>query len=64
VPAGAAAGPGAGGVPLAETVGQWERQQILEALRRAEGTKARAARYVGLTRAQLYTRLKRHGIPH
>jgi len=37
-------------------------EQILAALDKAEGKKARAARFLGLSRSQLYTRLKRHGI--
>ncbi len=44
------------------TLADMEREQILEALDRAEGKKARAARFLGITRSQLYTRLKRHGI--
>ncbi len=47
---------------ISQTLADWERQQILDALEKAEGKKARAARYLGLTRSQLYTRLKRHGI--
>ncbi|HYB43472.1 MAG TPA: sigma 54-interacting transcriptional regulator [Candidatus Methylomirabilis sp.] len=47
---------------LPGTLAEWERRQIVDALGRAEGKKARAARYLGLTRSQLYTRLKRHGI--
>jgi transcriptional regulator with GAF, ATPase, and Fis domain len=44
------------------TLADLEREQILEALDKAEGKKARAARLLGLTRSQLYTRLERHGI--
>jgi transcriptional regulator with GAF, ATPase, and Fis domain len=44
------------------TLADVEREQIVEALDKAEGKKARAARFLGLTRSQLYTRLKRHGI--
>jgi two-component system response regulator HydG len=44
------------------TLAELEREQILAALDKAEGKKARAARFLGLTRSQLYTRLKRHGI--
>jgi DNA-binding NtrC family response regulator len=40
-----------------------ERQAILDALQRAHGHKSRAAALLGLTRFQLYTRLKRHQIP-
>ncbi|PYO57657.1 MAG: hypothetical protein DMD83_08065 [Candidatus Rokuibacteriota bacterium] len=58
-----AAAPSASSPPdLSRTLADWERQQILGALEKAEGKKARAARYLGLTRSQLYTRLKRHGI--
>jgi transcriptional regulator with GAF, ATPase, and Fis domain len=39
-----------------------ERAAILEALRRTHGHKSRAAAILGLTRFQLYTRLKRYGI--
>jgi Nif-specific regulatory protein len=39
-----------------------ERTAILEALQRTHGHKARAAALLGLTRFQLYTRLKRYGI--
>jgi DNA-binding NtrC family response regulator len=39
-----------------------ERAAILEALQRTHGHKSRAAALLGLTRFQLYTRLKRHNI--
>jgi len=39
-----------------------EKQQVLEALRRAGGNKSQAARRLGITRAGLYKRLKRLGI--
>jgi len=39
-----------------------ERQAILDALQRTHGHKSRAAALLGLTRFQLYTRLKRHNI--
>jgi two-component system response regulator HydG len=39
-----------------------ERRAIIEALRRTHGHKARAADLLGLTRFQLYTRLKRYDI--
>jgi DNA-binding NtrC family response regulator len=39
-----------------------ERQAVLDALQRAHGHKSRAAALLGLTRFQLYTRLKRHQI--
>ena len=39
-----------------------ERKAIVEALERTHGHKARAAKLLGLTRFQLYSRLKRYGI--
>jgi transcriptional regulator with GAF, ATPase, and Fis domain len=39
-----------------------ERKAILDALQRTHGPKSRAAALLGLTRFQLYTRLKRYGI--
>ena len=39
-----------------------ERKAIMEALQRTHGHKSRAAALLGLTRFQLYTRLKRYGI--
>jgi Nif-specific regulatory protein len=50
--------PASGSVALEEL----ERQAIVEALRRTHGHKARAAELLGLTRFQLYSRLKRHQI--
>jgi transcriptional regulator with GAF, ATPase, and Fis domain len=44
--------------PLAEI----ERQVVQDALRESKGNKSRAAGLLGLTRSQLYTRLKRHGL--
>jgi DNA-binding NtrC family response regulator len=39
-----------------------ERKAVLEALERAKGNRSKAARILGLTRSQLYTRLKRFGL--
>ena len=39
-----------------------ERKAIIEALQRTHGHKARAAALLGLTRFQLYSRLKRYDI--
>jgi len=58
VDAGAAAPPSPGGAPLAEL----ERRAIADALSGAKGNKTRAAALLGLTRTQLYTRLKRFGL--
>jgi transcriptional regulator of acetoin/glycerol metabolism len=35
---------------------------VLEALKKAKGNKSKAAAILGLTRSQLYSRLKRHEI--
>jgi|SRR5215470_3630742 len=53
-----AARPAASSVDLHEL----ERTAIIDALARAHGHKARAARLLGLTRFQLYSRLKRYHI--
>ena len=49
-----------------ESLEEIERNAIVDALARTRGHKSRAAALLGLTRFQLYTRLKRHGIdvPH
>jgi two-component system NtrC family response regulator len=51
-PAGAAAGP----------LDAAERQMILDALARAGNNKSKAARLLGLTRAQLRSRIEKHGL--
>ena len=50
--------PAAGSVDLHEL----ERKAIIDALQRTQGHKARAAALLGLTRFQLYSRLKRYDI--
>ena len=35
---------------------------VVDALAKAKGNKSRAARLLGLTRSQLYTRMKRFGL--
>jgi transcriptional regulator of acetoin/glycerol metabolism len=35
---------------------------VLDVLKKAKGNKSRAAKFLGLTRSQLYTRLKRFGL--
>ncbi len=70
LPAGAypAAAPAPASAPPAATakgsgsLQDLERQAILDALQRTHGHKARAAALLGLTRFQLYTRLKRYQI--
>ena len=48
----------ADGLNLAEV----ERDFLEQALSRAKGNKSKAARLLGLTRAQLYSRLEKHGV--
>ncbi len=45
-----------------QSLADWERQIVTDALRTAKGNKSRAATLLGLTRSQLYTRLKRFGL--
>jgi DNA-binding NtrC family response regulator len=59
----AASGDGAselptGGVDLEEM----ERSYVVRALRQAGNNKSRAAKLLGLTRAQLYTRIEKYGL--
>ena len=39
-----------------------ERGLVEKALARARGNRSQAARFLGLTRSQLYTRLRRYGL--
>ena len=43
-------------------LGVLERQKIEEVLRETDWNKAKAARRLGLTRTQLYVRLRKHGL--
>ncbi len=49
--------------PLAEAVSDLERSLILSALQDAGGNKIEAARSLGLSRTNLYAKLRKHGIP-
>jgi transcriptional regulator with GAF, ATPase, and Fis domain len=40
----------------------WERETLLDALRKCSGNKARAARLLGLPRSTYFSKLKKHGI--
>jgi DNA-binding NtrC family response regulator len=48
--------------PAGASLAEWERKIVADAVARARGNKSRAARALGLSRAQLYTRLKRLGL--
>jgi len=45
-----------------QSLADWERQMVTDALRTAKGTRSRAAAILGLSRSQLYTRLKRFNL--
>jgi transcriptional regulator with GAF, ATPase, and Fis domain len=53
---------GAGHTPTSLALGDLEREAIGQALAQAGRNKSKAARLLGLTRAQLYSRLEKHGI--
>jgi transcriptional regulator with GAF, ATPase, and Fis domain len=59
--AAAAASPGAG-PPAAVTLDAAEREMIVQALAKAGQNKSKAARLLGLTRAQLRSRIEKHGL--
>src|SRR6266404_2549387 len=48
--------------PLGELLADLERRTIIDALARVHGNKSRAAAALGVSRTQLYTRLKRFGL--
>jgi len=39
-----------------------ERDMVVKALRQAGNNRSQAARLLGITRSQLYSRLQRHGL--
>ncbi|MBK1838378.1 sigma 54-interacting transcriptional regulator [Azospirillum sp. YIM B02556] len=49
--------------PLSTAMDELERGLILEALRETQGNKLEAARNLGLSRTNLYAKLRKHGIP-
>jgi len=62
----AAPTPGASGpvpaIPLRDALAALEKQMIVQALDRAGGNRAEAARLLGIARPQLYTKLDEHGL--
>ena len=63
-PAGAApdAAPASDSSAIIGSLPEVEKRLVRDALAKAKGNKSRAARFLGLTRFQLYTRLKRFGL--
>ena len=55
--------PAKGKRPLAATMDDLERSLILEALADSRGNKLEAARSLGLSRTNLYAKLRKHAIP-
>ena len=53
----------AAATPLAGTIAELEKEQILAALEACAGNQTRAAEMLGISRRQLGTRLDKHGIP-
>jgi DNA-binding NtrC family response regulator len=47
---------------VGQSLGDVERQLVENALKDARNNKAQAARLLGITRAQLYSRLQKYGI--
>jgi len=54
--------PPAEALPTADSLPELEKRMVLDALEKSKGNKSRAATLLGLTRFQLYTRLKRYGL--
>jgi transcriptional regulator with GAF, ATPase, and Fis domain len=48
--------------PTAHSLQELEKRMVIDALEKAKGNKSRAAKLLGLTRFQLYTRLKRYSL--
>jgi len=45
-----------------KSLGEREKEMIIDALKRSDGSKTEAARLLGITRRRLYSRMKIHGI--
>jgi Nif-specific regulatory protein len=56
--------PGSTPAPASTDLSAIERQTIETVLRETDGNKAKTARRLGLTRTQLYVRLRRYGLEH
>jgi len=53
-----------GGRPLAERLGEQERNEIIAAITDTQGNIAHAARRLGINRSTLYYRLRKHDLEH
>jgi DNA-binding NtrC family response regulator len=49
-------------LPLAQAIGQFEKEYLVRALREAGGVKVRAARLLGISRKTLWEKLRDHGL--
>ena len=47
---------------IVDSLPDTEKRMVLEAIQKAKGNKSKAAIRLGITRSQLYTRLKRYGL--
>jgi len=48
--------------PPTQSLPEWEKHLVLDVLNKTKGNKSEAAKILGITRSQLYTRLKRFGL--
>jgi DNA-binding NtrC family response regulator len=53
---------GAPAAPSGQSLLEWEKQLVLDVVNKTKGNKSKAAKILGITRSQLYTRLKRFGL--
>ena len=49
-------------VPLPESLKRLEKEELIRAMEEAKGSKAKAARELGINRSTLYYRLRKHGL--
>jgi transcriptional regulator with GAF, ATPase, and Fis domain len=57
--------PAPAGVPVSpssQSLPEWEKHLVQDVLKKTKGNKSEAAKVLGITRSQLYTRLKRFGL--
>jgi transcriptional regulator with GAF, ATPase, and Fis domain len=48
--------------PSSQSLPEWEKRLVIDVLDKTKGNKSEAAKILGITRSQLYTRLKRFGL--